>query len=260
MFIAYSRFKNGLQPKLISLAKSATDTESFITQLTQSMDRAIDQSGLQSFYSSSNLNERLNEEIDTFKTFNSANQLLSYVTNMINENMRNSLYNSVIKGNFNLREFRYYLKNELNGLENKLVKHMNLAIQLDSTYSPAYNKLSNFFITYGKLDECITLNNQGLQSKAFQDSYQFYINIGNANLRKNKIKNAIPAFELAIVGLQEHLLRVRKDKELKRKLKMIQSENLKARIVEICTSLINLCQEEGDLLTAEKYINLKSKI
>ena len=77
---------------------------------------------------------------------------------------------------------------------------------------------------------------------------------------KNTIKDAIPAFELAIVGLQEHLLRVRKDKELKRKLKMIQSENLKARIVEICTSLINLCQEEGDLLTAEKYINLKSKI
>ncbi|MDA8715056.1 glycosyltransferase family 39 protein [Flavobacteriales bacterium] len=260
MFIAYSRFKNGLQSKLIALAKSATDTQSFITQLTQSMDRVIDQGGLQSFYSSSNLNERLNEELDTFKTFNSANQLLSYVTNVINENMRNSFYNSVIKGNFNLREFRYHLNNELNGLENKLVKHMSVAIQLDSAYSPAYDKLSDFFITYGKLDECIVLNNRGLQSNAFQDSYQFHINIGNANLMKNKIKNAIPAFELAIVGLQEHLVRVRKDKSLKRKLKMIQSENLKARIVEICTSLINLCQGKGDLLTAEKYINLKSKI
>ena len=94
----------------------------------------------------------------------------------------------------------------------------------------------------------------------FKMRINFNINIGNANLRKNKIKNAIPAFELAIVGLQEHLVRVRKDKALKRKLKMIQSENLKARIVEICTSLINLCQGEGDLLTAEKYINLKSKI
>ena len=89
LFIAYSRFSNGLQSKLIALAKNATDTQSIIKQLKQSMDRAIDQGGLQSFYSSSNLNERLNEEIDTFKTFNSANQLLSYVTNMINENMRN---------------------------------------------------------------------------------------------------------------------------------------------------------------------------
>lgn len=257
---AYSQFSKGLQPKLISLIKNASNTESFITLLSESMDKATERMGLQSWYSSTELKKQLNEEIDTFQTFSSADQLLNFVSTMIRNNMGNALFNNVIKEKFNLQEVRGNLEKDMSNFESKLVRHMELAIKFDSTYFPAYNKLSNYFIGVGKLDECIELNNRALQSDAFQDSYQFYINIGNANLRLNKIRGAISAFELAVEGLQTHLIRVRKDKQLKREIKRTQSEKLRAQISEICDSLINLCQNEGDMVTAQKYINLQSKI
>jgi len=138
-----------------------------------------------------------------------------------------------------------------------MVGHISKAIRYDSTYFPAYSKLSEYYLSNGKISDCIELNQKASLVDKFDNKYQFYTNIGNAYLRAKDIPSSISYFELAAEGLQTHLNSVRQDKTLEKKIRRIQSSQIIGQLNKVCNSLMNLCEQMGDKVKAQKYKRLK---
>ena len=174
--------------------------------------------------------------------------------------MSKTLFDNLVKGKYNRMQLTAHLRRSADSLEMEIFDHTNKAIEYDSAYFPAYSKLSQYYIDNGNIRACVDLNQKAIRGHKFQEKYQFHINIGNAYLRANEIQKSISSFELAVDGLQDHLKKVRSDDQIDRKVKRMQSAQLTGQIAKICTSLINLSEGLGDVITAEKYKQLKKSI
>jgi len=228
--------------------------------LTIAVEQLAKKSNLIEIYNSSEFEKSLLREIDKFGDLAKEGLLMNLLTEKVYDNLSKSLFDNQVKGKYNRMQLTAHLERTADSLEMEIFDHTNKAIEYDSAYFPAYSKLSQYYIDNGNIRACVDLNQKAIRGHKFQEKYQFHINIGNAYLRANEIQKSISSFELAVDGLQDHLKKVRSDDQIDRKVKRMQSAQLTGQIAKICTSLINLSEGLGDVITAEKYKQLKKSI
>ena len=257
---SFAQFQKNLNNTLVAAGKKSPDAESFISNLTIAVEQLVTMSNLIEIYNGPEFEKALLREIDKFGDLAKEGLLMNLLTEKVYDNMSKTLFDNQVKGKYNRMQLTAHLRKSADSLEMEILEHIYKAIEYDSAYFPAYSKLSQYYMDNGNIRACVGLNQKALLVHKFQEKYQFHINIGNAYLRANEIQKSISSFELAVDGLQDHLKKVRSDDQVDRKIKRMQSAQLIGQITKICTSLVNLSEGLGDLVTAEKYKKLKKSM
>lgn len=254
---SFAKFQKNIQKELIEVGKKSPDAESFVSNLTKALDQTVQSSNLKRMFNSDEFAKSLLKEVDQFEAMATEGVLLQFLTENLYENMSKALFLNLVKGKYNREGLRNHLWGVRDSLESVMVGHISKAIRYDSTYFPAYSKLSEYYLSNGKISDCIELNQKASLVDKFDNKYQFYTNIGNAYLRAKDIPSSIVYFELAAEGLQTHLNSVRQDKTLEKKIRRIQSSQIIGQLNKVCNSLMNLSEQMGDKVKAQKYKRLK---
>lgn len=264
MLETYVSFLSGLRSVIDQAAREAKSSESFITGLRSRLSIGVSNYKMDQLFNANQFDADLLRFADTIPKLASAGLLVDYMENLVLDNMSKQCYDNYVKGKVNHGFLKTQVSIQADSMMQLGLFYIKSAIKYNDKYSPAYDRIVNYFQRYGQFEEAIEVCQKALAVKDFPQNSNFYRKIyttmANAHSQMGNMSEVIVNLDLAIVDVQSRIQINKADKALDKRVRRQIESQLKNQLRQLYENVASLYNNQGDVINAQKYLLLKSKI
>jgi tetratricopeptide (TPR) repeat protein len=264
MLDTYVSFLSGLRSVIDQAAREAKSSESFITGLRSRLSIGVSNYKMDQLFNANQFDADLLRFADTIPKLASAGLLVDYMENLVLDNMSKQCFDNYVKGKVNHEFLKIQVSSEADSIKQLGLFYVKSAIKYNDKYSPAYDRIINYYQKYGQFDEVIEVCQKALAVKDFPQNSNFYRKIyttmANAHSQMGNMSEVIVNLDFAIIDVQSRIQSNKADKALDKRVRRQIESQLKNQLRQLYDNIASLYNNQGDVINAQKYLLLKSKV